>query len=127
MSKQYHFTITAHALPAYGRKPVQQQDAIDWFKRGWDFVDAMSGKYFSIRDCAPGCIVQIRYGKQLQKTCTYTIPTEAESCLARLQTLDPFPSDNDVRHALAGFRPTRSQLNKWELCSNLKFRILQLR
>lgn len=59
--------------PAYGRSFVKSQDAIDNFIRGLDWKHEPSGRYMSIRDCAPLTIVSLRYGKCLQKVTTYTV------------------------------------------------------
>lgn len=126
----YHYTTIAHGVPAYNRRPITWAACLDLFLRGMDF-DNPQGRHFSIRDCAPHCIVQLRYGLRLQKTSTYTMPTEDEAALARLQKLDPFPSETDVRHALGGFKPTRSLLVKWveseSLSSIIAEEILKLR
>lgn len=134
--KTYHFTQTAHGTPAYGRRYVTWDQCKFDFLRGLDFTNQPSGRYFSIRDCAPGCVVQLRYGLKLQKTNTLTIPTAEESLLAGLQKIDN-PSDalewskTIPRLIHAHFRPTRSNLIRWvdnnHISSIMADTILELR
>lgn len=71
--KTFTFNSTVVCSPAYGCSFVKKQDAICNFLRGRDWKHEPSGRYMSIRDCAPGTIVELRYGKALQKGTTYTI------------------------------------------------------
>lgn len=122
MKKKYRYNKQVSAIPAYDRRPVTWEDALSWFTRGWNYLNMHDysrlgiRSFFSIRDCAPGCRVRIHYGKRLQKSGTYVVPTQEGQVLARLQTIDkpnPFPSEADVRRELAGYRPSMSQIVSW--------------
>lgn len=70
---KFAFETSVVCSPAYGRSFVRKADAIENFLLGRDWKHEPSGKYMSIRDCAPGCIVELRFGKVLQRCTTYTV------------------------------------------------------
>lgn len=63
----------ASLVPAYGRRPVTSDGVLDLFYRGMDFSADGGAPYMSIRDCAPNANIQLRYGKQLQKSIHFSI------------------------------------------------------
>lgn len=61
--------------PAYGRDYKNKAAVITDFKAGKDFEYCPSGQYCSIRDCAVGTKIQLRYKKLAQVT-VYTVTEE---------------------------------------------------
>lgn len=67
----------ANLIPAYGnlrtRRPHLPEGVLDLLYRGLDFQIIPSNRLTSIREMAPGAILQIRYGKRLHKIMAHTI------------------------------------------------------
>lgn len=63
----------ANLIPAYGRRPVTTTEVLDWFYRGMDYQLSPCNRYTSVRDMAQGAILQIRFGKRLQKVMSHIV------------------------------------------------------
>lgn len=58
-----------HAVPAYGRDYRSKAAVLKDWQDGKDFQDALTGRYFSIRDAKEmGLVVWVRYDKRQKIT-----------------------------------------------------------